>query len=764
MRDRGLAPPGRLFPSVADVEAVVLLGLLALGAGAWAVHAVIRPSRQTDTHSERDKARAEETRIQECEEVVLFFANHVGYLAREHVSREDLATWIDAGISAEALADRIWQACSEAQGVLLGEHPLGKSRLPVLLPDGLRVRHAYVVGKSGSGKTTLLRNMILQDLEAGRGIAVLAPEAEMLRDELLPFIPEHRWNDVVYVDPADTERPIPFNPLHLDEGEDLDLKVDETFTIFQRVYQDDGGGGAPRMEQILRQGLYLLIRIPGTTLLDFERLLDRQDDSFRIWALSQVRDAEAERFWRHTYPAYPKDAHLPLVSRLGRFLRPRVVRSLLCVPGCLNVRSAMDQGKVLLFNLSDGLLGASNAELLGQLVVSKLQMAAMSRADAPKDARRPFSVYLDEFQTFCGVASTSYERILSRARKYGLNLVLAHQQTGQIPEHLMREILGNVATVVCFNVSASDAKRLGREMIGEVDGEPVPLDPRELLSLRVGEAWCRIARNVFFLRTHPAPDHGPARVREEVVRRSRLRYGVERQEPLAIPAPAVDVRTQPSASPAAPTVIAPTLPVLVSTSPVAEPTKRSKRTEPPATLNIGEVPTPGRGGPQHKYLQELLKRWAESRDWRATIEETILDGLGNVDVALRKGDQAVACEIAVTTAPDHEIGNIQKCLAAGFHQVVVVSSEKKTLIKTRQLAANTFSEDELKRIHFCTPEEAFAVLEEVEAETASTSGTVRGYKVKVKYKSVTEQDKTAKREAVSQVIANAMKRLKGDKK
>ena len=744
------------------MEAVIIIGIV-VGVGALVMRSLSRSSDEQNAQSARDKARAEARRVRECGEVVLFFANHLGYLARERVSRDQLAAWIDEGIKPEALADRIGQACAETEGILLGEHALGKAKLPVVLPESLRARHAYIIGKSGSGKTTLLRNMILQDLEAGRGVAVLAPEAEMLRDELLPFIPRHRFDDVVYVDPADTERPIPLNPLYLEEGEDLDLKVDETFTILQRIYQDEGTGGAPRMEQILRQGLYLLMRIPGTTLLDFERLLDRQDPSFRTWALAQLNDPEAERFWQHTYPAYPKDAHLPLVSRLGRFLRPKVVRSLICAPGCLNVRAAMDQGKILLFNLSDGLLGAANAELIGQLVVAKLQMAAMSRADAPKETRRPFTVYLDEFQTFCGVAAASYERILSRARKYNLSLVLAHQQTGQIPEQLMREILGNVATVVSFAVGASDAKRLCREMVGEVNGEPIPLDPRELLSLRVGDAWCRISRNVLFLHTRPAPEHGPAAVRDEVIRRSRLRYGVERQEPIAVPSVTPEQHARPSSVPI-PTAETSATPLeLVPVPDEVRTVERAPRKEPPRLIEA--VPSsPGRGGPQHKYLQELLKRWAAAHEWRATIEEQILDGLGSVDVALRNGDRSVACEIAVTTTPEHEVGNVQKCLAAGFDRVIVVSPEKKTLNKVRQKAGSVLSEVELGRVHFCAPEEAFAVLEQVEAEAAGSTETVHGYKVKVKYRAVAEEDKTVKREAVTQVIARAMKRLKGNGK
>lgn len=481
---------------------------------------------------EQQAKRAEAERIEGCSEVVRFFANHLGDIAREAVSREELRAWIDAGLSPEELVAEIWERCEAADGLTLGTHQAAGIPITVKLPPKYRSRHVYVVGKSGSGKTTLLRNLILQDLHAGHGLAVLAPEQELLTEELLPFIPEERWDDVIYVNPADTAYPVPLNPLHLDSGEDLDLKVDEVLTVFRRIFDEEGGGAAPRMETILRQALYTLMQVPGATLLDLEKLLERDDAAFRTRLLAQVRDPEARRFWTQTYPAYPKDAHLPLVNRLGRFLRPRVVRSILSSPGrSLNVRAAMDEGKVLLFNLSDGVLGEANAALLGQLIVAKLQMAAMSRADSPKAHRRPFTLYLDEFQTFCGVAATSYERILSRARKYGLGLVLAHQQTGQIPEPLMREILGNVSTVIAFQVGATDARRLGRELVGEVDGEPVPLEPRELLSLRVGEAWCKVGRSVFFLSTEPAPEGGSAAVCAEVIRRSRTRYGAGATEP-----------------------------------------------------------------------------------------------------------------------------------------------------------------------------------------------------------------------------------------
>lgn len=504
------------------MELLVLLGIVGM---AWAGKRGLGHAAAERRRKKREAEAAEADRVRECGEVALFFANHVGYAARSVMNRDELEALVDSGVTPDQLSAEIGRRCARVEGPLLGHELLGDGRVPVFLPESLRTRHLYMVGRSGSGKTTLIRQLVLQDLAAGHGLAVIAPELELLTDELLPFIPEHRLDDVVYVNPADTDCPVPFNPLELDEGEDLDLKVAETLSIFHRLF-DDEGGGAPRMETILRQALYTLMQAPGSTLLDLEPLLDRVDDAFRKRLLRQVHDEEARRFWETVYPAYPKDAHLAILNRLGRLLRPKVVRSLLCAPGkSLNVRRCMDEGKVLLFALSDGILGEQNAQLLGQLVVAKLQMAAMSRADQSKEERRPFFLYIDEFQGFCSAAATSYEVLLSRARKYGLGLVLAHQQTGQIPEVLMREILGNVSSVVSFNVGATDARRLARELVGEFDGQPVPLDPKELLSLRVGEAVCRVGRNVLRIKTEPVPETGRAAVRQEVIRRSRERYG-----------------------------------------------------------------------------------------------------------------------------------------------------------------------------------------------------------------------------------------------
>lgn len=502
-----------------------LLNLTAvLGAAGGLALWVRGRAREAKQRSTWIASRNESRRLAGCREVLRRFRNEAGFLLADAFAAGELDGILGSGIAPGELSRLLLERCHAVPGLPLGLHPTAGGALPITLTEGRRARHLYFIGKSGMGKTTAIRNLSLSDMRAGQGVAALGPEAELFEDELLPYIPESRWADVVYVNPADCH-PVPLNPLHLDEGEDPDLKADELLSVFQRMAANDGTGGAPRTETILRAGIPVLIQVDGT-LLDFERLLDRRDASYRDWALSQIPDERLRAFWRNVYPEFPRDAHLPLLNRLQRFLGSRVVRNMLCEPGrSLNIRSAMDGGKILLFNLSDGILGEVNAQILGQFIVAKLQIAAMSRADTAPERRRPFAVYIDEFQSFVDASAASYERLLSRARKYKVSLTLAHQQLGQVPEEVLRQILGNVGTLVAFRVSATDARRLSREFVGEIDGEPAPLDPKELLSLGVGETWARIGESVLFLKTSPPPLGGSARARDEVIRRSRVRHG-----------------------------------------------------------------------------------------------------------------------------------------------------------------------------------------------------------------------------------------------
>lgn len=405
------------------------------------------------------------------------------------------------------------------------------SKQPVFLDPELRTQHVYIIGKSGKGKTTLLRNLIEQDLHLGHGLAVLAPDDELFRDYLLPSIPESRIRDVIYVDPADLECPVPLNPLYLAPNEDLDEKVDETYRAFLRFVEGSGdAAGAHRMERILRATLRTLMAIPNRTLLDIPRLLRRnpEGDKFRAWAAEQLSDEVMKSFWNTDYPEFEKNAHQAVMNRLDRLLTPPV-RRMLCTPSaCLNFREAIDSKKVLLFRVtSRALKGAGNAHMIGQLIVAKLKLAALSRQDVPEAERPFFPVFIDEFQHFCGASVEDYREMFSRTRKYRVPLTVAHLETGDLSEPLLRHILGIVSTLVFFATGASDARRLCREMVyRREDGKLVSLDPNEVIALPRGQAYARVNDLVVHVETMPPPAGGTNVRARQVIESSRELYGV----------------------------------------------------------------------------------------------------------------------------------------------------------------------------------------------------------------------------------------------
>jgi len=513
------------------LENVISLVLIAIVI--FVIHRYQAESKKKELRLQR---YAESRRLAECEEVVRYFANYHGYIARAVVSKEELEDLILNGATALELEDFITERMLTVDGLTLGYQKEENYKIPVILPQEFRDKHIYVIGKSGYGKTNFLRYLISQDLQSNVGIAVLAPEYEMLHDELLPFIPENRIPDVIYFNPADHECPVVLNPLHIDKDDDIDLHVDETFTILQRVV----GEGGQRMDEILRHALYALIERPNTDLLDIAPLLDRHDDTFRREIIATTNDEQTRYFFERTYNQLPKDAHIPILNRIGRIVRAKNVRNCLCPPKnttldeqdvsnrILNIRRAMDEGKILLFNLSDGILGNIASQLIGQFIVSKFQTATMSRADLSKKNRNPFYLYLDEFQNFCGIASKSYEKILSRARKYKLGMILAHQQTGQLSSDLLREILGNVSTLVSFQVSQADASKLAKEFISQYDYDIAPLPTEELLRLNIGEAYCKIGKSAFPFYVPKMSDSSSSERGAEVIKASREQYGIPR--------------------------------------------------------------------------------------------------------------------------------------------------------------------------------------------------------------------------------------------
>jgi hypothetical protein len=318
---------------------------------------------------------------------------------------------------------------------------------------GDRGRHVYILGQTGTGKTGSLELLTLSDIYWNQGFAVIDPHGDYAQS-VLKFIPERRLDDVVYFNPADREFPIGFNPLEVIDPTLKGHISSEMVGVLKRLFADSWG---PRLEYILRYTLLALLDYPNSTLLDITRMLTEK--SFRQEVISHIDDPVVRNFWVNEFSAwndkFATEAIAPVLNKVGAFTANPMVRNIIGQPkSTFNIRQIMDEGKILIVNLSRGLLGEDNAGILGAMMVTKIQLAAMSRADIPEPERRQFYLYVDEFQNF---ATDSFAVILSEARKYALNLTIANQYIAQMEQPVRDAVFGNVGTIISFRVSPDDS-------------------------------------------------------------------------------------------------------------------------------------------------------------------------------------------------------------------------------------------------------------------------------------------------------------------
>ena len=319
-----------------------------------------------------------------------------------------------------------------------------------------RRRHVYILGKSGTGKSTLIANMAIADIRNRAGVAVIDPHGD-LSDILLDFIPSYRVNDVAYLDPSTKDTSFHLNPLFVKNPEHRELVASGIVGIFYKLY---GNSWGPRLEYLLRNAVLTLVQRQGSTLVDVIRLLT--DKKFRDKFLETVDDPVLVDFWKLEYDSYTEkfrnEAISPILNKVGQFVTSPTIRNIIAHPtNSVDLEEMMNEGKIIILNLAQGKIGEDNAALLGAMVISQLQIAAMNRVNIAKEDRRDFFLYVDEFQNF---ATTSFIKILSEARKFRLNLILTNQYTAQLPEDIQKAIFGNAGTIVSFVVGADDANRL----------------------------------------------------------------------------------------------------------------------------------------------------------------------------------------------------------------------------------------------------------------------------------------------------------------
>ena len=387
-----------------------------------------------------------------------------------------------------------------------------------------RSRHVYIIGQTGSGKSGLLTLFALSDIYHNQGYCIIDPHGDLAMDNL-KFIPESRVNDVVYFNPADTQYPMAFNPLEVYDPARKPNISSEVIGVLKRMFGESWG---PRLEHILRYTLLALLDRPNTTMLDISRMLTDKD--FRKETLEYCKDVTVLQFWKQEFGSWGDkqvtESVAPILNKVGAFTANPIIRNIIGQPkSSFDIRKIMDEGKILVVNLSKGLIGEDNAAILGSFLVTKVQLAAMSRSDIPNvEDRRPFYLYVDEFQNF---ATDSFSVILSEARKYGLNLTVANQYTSQMTESVRDAVFGNVGTTVSFRVSADDAPILSKQF------EPV-FEAQDLLNLNnrhfVISMIINGEKTPAFSATTLSIPKPPNDITPRIVRNSRLVYARSREE------------------------------------------------------------------------------------------------------------------------------------------------------------------------------------------------------------------------------------------
>ncbi len=390
------------------------------------------------------------------------------------------------------------------------------------IKDDDKRRHVYIIGKTGMGKTELLKNMVVQDILNGKGIGFIDPHGEA-SEELLRFIPEERIKDIVYFNPSDIENPIAFNIMEDVSAEYRHLIAGGLMGVFKKIWPDVWSS---RMEYILNNSILALLEIPGSTLLGVNRLLS--DSEWRDGIVAQLKDPIVKAFWLKEFARYTQryevEATAAIQNKIGQFISAPLIRNIIGQEkSTIDMRKIMDDGKILIMNLSKGKIGEDSSRLLGALLVTKLQLAAMSRVDTLEQERKDFVLYIDEFQNF---STDSFANILSEARKYRLSLVLAHQYIAQMEEKVRDAVFGNVGTMIIFRIGADDAEFLEKELSPEYFIEDMVNLPKQNIIVK-------LMINGVTSKPFSAETLSPVKLQEksfeeEIIEFSQRRYGTDR--------------------------------------------------------------------------------------------------------------------------------------------------------------------------------------------------------------------------------------------
>ncbi|MBT3865112.1 type IV secretion system DNA-binding domain-containing protein [Candidatus Peregrinibacteria bacterium] len=420
------------------------------------------------------------------------------------------------------------------EGILLGNNAYRGKETPVHFLDKDRTRHHYIIGKSGTGKSNFISFMARQDIQDGKGVCVIDPHGDLVED-ILQYVPKERAKDVIIFDPSDTERPMALNILEADTSDEMDLVSSQATEIFIKLFGDEIFG--PRIQHYFRNACLTLMedKEEGATLIDVPRMF--VDENFMKYKVKKVTNPVVKSFWMHEYAntgAREREEMIPYFSsKFGPFITNMIMRNTIGQPkSAFNFREIMDEGKILLVKLSKGKIGDLNTQLLGLVMVARIQMAAMSRADIPEKDRRDFYLYVDEFQNF---ATESFCSILSEARKYHLALIMAHQYINQLvtskygnsSTQIRDAVFGNVGSLSAFKVGADDAEYLAKEFAPVLTEQDIIgiANYKQYMKLNIKNATSR----PFSMNTIYSTEGASPKVAKIVKEYSRMKHGRKKE-------------------------------------------------------------------------------------------------------------------------------------------------------------------------------------------------------------------------------------------
>jgi hypothetical protein len=611
-------------------------------------------------------------------------------------------------------------------GLILGTNTHAGVECQVTLNAEQRVRHTYIIGASGTGKSTLMSNLIQQDMENGQGLAIFDPHGDLI-DNILGSIPANRIDDVILIDPADMESTVGFNILSAHTELEKNLLASDLVSVFQRLSTSWGD----QMTSVLNNAILAFLESErGGTLVDLQRFLI--EDGFRKEFLTTVQDEQVRYYWDEVFKKLTGGKSVgPIITRLGSFLDRKPIRRMVTQrDDRLDFAEIMDTGKIFLARLPQGQIGSENAYLLGSFLVSKFQQTVMARQAQNAAARRDFWLYIDEFHNFI---TPSMAQILTGARKYRLGLTLAHQELRQLQRdsEVASAALSNPCTRICFRVGDEDARKLA-------DGF-AHFEAKDIQNLPNFQALCRIERadQDFNLTLPCPPEQDESRqltTRQLAITSSREKYGTR---PDQAEAKETDTPVEP----------------IPADEPEAETTTVSSKPD----LN-----EPGKGGAIHRGIQQRLKGESESMGFYATIEKQIAGSNESIDLVIEQGDLKVACEIGVTTSLDHEIGNIRKCIKAGYSIICSIIPDEKRLNDCRGILKQCLTKDEQNGIACLQPDDFEAFIHDLHEkhrsiEAHSADNVLGIYKVKSTYAKMSRADYEDREQLLRHTIEKSIK-------